>query len=96
MTINYEANLVVGCYISHIDIEETGSDDFVLEYSEDMYTQYGMIHSTCGFIGFKVDCEQRLTISSVQKLSKVAKKFRSITGQVAAIKACMHHILEEE
>jgi hypothetical protein len=95
--MNCEPNLVIGCYLCDIDPKGLFTTKAIREYIDKLYKEHQIqYYDDCGFIGFKVDCEQRLTISSVQKLSKVANKFRSITGQVATVKACIHHVLEEE
>ena len=88
MSTQYEAHLVIGCYLSDLDLQE-GMEDW--EYWQENLEHLGINwYEESGFIGFEVEENQKLNINSVQALGKVAQKFRHITGQSATVKACLY------
>lgn len=94
MSTEYEAQMVVGCYLQDVDYDQTGYREEVdvsfREYLEGEYSiQYYESNDYPDFVGFDVDNDQELTMINANKLSIVAGKFKKITGQTAIIKACL-------
>ena len=88
MSNQYEAHLVVGCYLSDLDIPDVMED---WEYWQENLEHLGINwYEESGFIGFEVEENQKLNIHSVQALGKVTRKFKSITGQDATVRACLY------
>lgn len=78
--MRYEAKIIIGNYLCEVDNNlrfTTGETGMV--YYEDS-----------NFIGFEVLGDMKVNYSSVQALGKVAKKFKSITGQDATVRACLY------
>tara|TARA_R110000851_G_scaffold46817_1_gene113863 strand:- start:1485 stop:1778 length:294 start_codon:yes stop_codon:yes gene_type:complete len=94
MSTEYQAQMVVGCYLQDVDYDQTGYredvDGSFREYLEGEYgIQYYESNDHRDFVGFNIDNDQPLTMSNASKLSKVAHEFKKITRQTAVIKACL-------